>query len=277
MKILYDQVSAKISQITTQKYSTSFSLGILCLDKSIRTPIYQIYGFVRIADEIVDSFHDYDKEMLLDEFERDTYLSIERKISTNPILNSFQEALHRYKIDIKLIKSFLHSMRMDLEAKSYDYSKYDEYIYGSAEAVGLMCLYVFVNGNQSEFNLLAPPARILGSAFQKINFLRDIQADATELGRVYFPNLDLKKFDDQMKISLLEEIDLEFDEALMGIKKLPKSSQFGVYVAYIYYRDLASKIKKTPANILLTKRIRISNWRKIWLLVHSYFLHRFVQ
>jgi 15-cis-phytoene synthase len=269
LKILYDQVSAEISKITTKKYSTSFSLGILCLDKSIRKPIYQIYGFVRVADEIVDSFHDYNKKELLDEFERETYLSLSRKISTNPILNSFQEAVNTYKIDRSLIESFLYSMHMDLESRTYEKETYDTYIYGSAEVVGLMCLYVFVDGNEDEFERLAPEAKKLGSAFQKINFLRDIHQDGVELGRTYFPNVDLSNFDDKIKNKLVEEIDLEFEAALEGIKKLPKNARFGVYVAYIYYRDLSNQIKKTSAKKLLSERASVSNYRKLWLLLKS--------
>jgi 15-cis-phytoene synthase len=270
LKILYDQLSAEISKLTTKKYSTSFSLGILCLDKSIRKPIYQIYGFVRVADEIVDSFHEFNKKELLDEFERETYLSISRKISSNPILNSFQEAVNTYHIDHKLIQSFLYSMHMDLESRTYEKETYDTYIYGSAEVVGLMCLYVFVNGNQKEYELLSPEAKKLGSAFQKINFLRDIHQDGVELGRTYFPNVDLSNFDDQTKVKLIAEIDLEFDEALQGIKKLPKNARFGVYVAYIYYRDLSDQIKNMPAKILLSQRASVSNYRKLWLLIKSY-------
>lgn len=277
MKILYDQLSAEISKQTTKKYSTSFSLGIFCLDKSIRKPIYQIYGFVRVADEIVDSFHEFNKKQLLDEFEKETNLSIERKISTNPILNSFQEAVNTYKIDLELINSFLYSMHMDLDARIYEKESYDKYIYGSAEVVGLMCLYVFVNGDKSEFERLAPEAKKLGSAFQKINFLRDIHQDGVELGRTYFPGVDLTEFDDKIKNKLLKEIDLEFDEAFVGIKKLPKNAQFGVYVAYIYYRDLSSQIKNMSAKVLLTKRASVSNNRKLWLLIKSYFKNKINQ
>lgn len=277
MKILYDQLSAEISKQTTKKYSTSFSLGIFCLDKSIRKPIYQIYGFVRVADEIVDSFHEYNKKQLLDEFEKEAHLSIERKISTNPILNSFQEAVNTYKIDVELIKSFLYSMHMDLDARIYEKESYDKYIYGSAEVVGLMCLYVFVNGDKSEFERLSPEAKKLGSAFQKINFLRDIHQDGVELGRTYFPEVDLTEFDDKIKNKLLKEIDLEFDEAFIGIKKLPKNAQFGVYVAYIYYRDLSSQIKNMSAKVLLTKRASVSSNRKLWLLIKSYFKYKINQ
>lgn len=277
MKILYDQVSAEISKIITKKYSTSFSLGILCLDKSIRKPIYQIYGFVRVADEIVDSFHNYNKKELLDEFEVETYNSIDRKISTNPILNSFQEAVHTYKIDQKLIESFLYSMRMDLDARTYIQESYKTYIYGSAEVVGLMCLYVFVNGDKAEFDRLSIEAKKLGSAFQKINFLRDIHQDGVELGRTYFPNVDLSVFNDETKNKLIKEIDKEFDEALEGIKKLPKNARFGVYVAYIYYRDLSSQIKNMHARVLLNQRASVSNYRKLWLLIKSFIKYKIKQ
>lgn len=275
MKILYDQLSASISELTTKKYSTSFSLGILCLDKSIRKPIYQVYGFVRIADEIVDSFHDYQKGELLSEFETETYQSIHRKISTNPILNSFQEVVNLYNIEISLVDSFLLSMKMDLEKKSYDQANYDQYIYGSAEAVGLMCLYVFVDGDTNAYTLLKPQAQKLGSAFQKINFLRDIQMDGLTLGRTYFPGVDLEQFNDELKQELLVEINKEFDEALVGIRKLPKKAQFGVYVAYIYYRDLAKKIEVMSSQELLKNRARVSNYRKCWLLVRSLINYKF--
>jgi 15-cis-phytoene synthase len=270
VKILYDQLSAEISSLTTKTYSTSFSLGIHCLHHSIRKPIYQIYGFVRVADEIVDSFHEYDKELLLKEFEEETYHSIHRRISTNPILNSFQEAVNTYKIDHELISSFLTSMKMDLESKTHDEGSYNKYIYGSAEVVGLMCLYVFVEGDQKEYERLKPEAMKLGSAFQKINFLRDIKADGLELGRTYFPDVDLAQFNDEIKRVLIKEIEVEFDEALNGIRKLPKKAQFGVYVAYIYYRDLSDRIKGMSSSALLNQRASVPNSRKLWLLVRSY-------
>ena len=273
-KRLYDTVSSQISQLITKSYSTSFSLGILCLDVSIRRPIYQIYGFVRIADEIVDSFHGYDKKALLDDFEKDTYKSISQKISTNPVLNSFQEVVNRYHIDRALIESFLYSMRLDLEQQHYNQELYQKYIYGSAEVVGLMCLYVFVNGDRQEYERLKPQAVKLGSAFQIINFLRDLNADTKELGRLYFPNLALNRFDEEAKHKLLIEIDLEFDEAYKGIQLLPKTARFGVYVAYVYYRSLANKIKSLPANQMMTERIRIHNIQKIYLLLKSYLLFK---
>lgn len=273
-KILFDDVSRSISKIITKKYSTSFSLGILCLDKSIRNAIYQIYGFVRVADEIVDSFHGYEQKEMLDEFELDTFKSIQRKISTHPVLNSFQSVVNQYQIDKKLIESFLYSMRMDLDKKNYDTTNYEKYIYGSAEVVGLMCLQVFVNGNRAEYERLKPAAMKLGSAFQKINFLRDLKADAYELGRVYFPSVDLTHFDENTKNRLLIEIDTEFNEAYLGIKQLPKVAQFGVYVAYIYYRELAKVIRKMSAKELLTKRASVKNYKKFYLLVKSLFLKK---
>lgn len=270
----FDEISDLTAKNITKKYSTSFSIGILCLDKSIRNAIYQIYGFVRVADEIVDSFHGYDKKKLIDEFEEDTYKSIERKISTNPVLNSFQAAVHAYNIDKKLIEAFLYSMRMDLEAKEHDKSSYDTYIYGSAEVVGLMCLYVFVNGNMEEYIRLRPQAMKLGSAFQKINFLRDIKEDSIQLGRIYFPSLNLTKFDDNTKNELIAEIEQEFEIAFEGIKKLPFKARFGVYLAYKYYRTLAAKIKQMPTSVLLKQRASVSNFTKLFLAFKVIFMRK---
>lgn len=275
-KEVYDLLSGNISKQVTRAYSTSFSLGILSLDKSIRLPIYQIYGFVRLADEIVDSFHDFNKKQLLDEFEVDLYNALKRRISTNPILNSFQEVVHKYNIDYSLIDAFMYSMRMDLEATTHDSLSYDKYIYGSAEVVGLMCLYVFVNGNNKEYNKLAEYAKILGSAFQKINFLRDINADAIDLGRVYFPGVDLSDFSDIVKNKLLDEIKHEFDQAYIGIKALPKSARLGVYVAYIYYLELYKIIKKTSAKTLLEKRASVPNIKKLSLLIFAFIKSKFI-
>lgn len=273
-KSLYDAISLRASIDITKKYSTSFSIGILCLDRSIRDAIYQIYGFVRVADEIVDSFHGYDKEALLDEFEADTYKSIERGISTNPVLNSFQLAVNRYNIDIDLIKSFLHSMRMDLNAKNHDKTSYDTYIYGSAEVVGLMCLYVFVNGDMEEYIRLRPMAMKLGSAFQKINFLRDIKEDSLHLGRVYFPGLNLAKFDNEIKNKLVEEIEFEFEVAIEGIKNLPNTSKFGVYLAFLYYKKLTSQIHVMKAKDLLNQRASVSNFAKMGLAIKVIFMRK---
>jgi phytoene/squalene synthetase len=274
-KSLYDAISLKASKDITKKYSTSFSIGILCLDRSIRDAIYRIYGFVRVADEIVDSFHGYEKEVLLDEFELETFKSIERAISTNPVLNSFQLAVNRYNINLDLIKSFLYSMRMDLNAKNHDKTSYDTYIYGSAEVVGLMCLYVFVDGRMEDYIRLKPKAMKLGSAFQKINFLRDIKEDSLALDRVYFPHLDLTRFDNDTKNQLLEEIELEFEEALNGIRELPATSQFGVYVAYLYYKELCKTIRQLSAKELLIKRARVSTFKKTCLLLKAYLMRKF--
>jgi phytoene synthase len=273
-KTIFDEISLATSIGITKKYSTSFSIGILCLDKSIRNAIYQIYGFVRVADEIVDSFHGYDKKTLLNEFEEETYKSIERKISTNPVLNSFQAVVNKYNIDHKLIESFLYSMRMDLEAKIHNKDSYDTYIYGSAEVVGLMCLYVFVNGDMEEYIRLRPMAMKLGSAFQKINFLRDIKEDSLHLGRVYFPGLDLKRFDNETKDKLVEEIEIEFETALEGIKNLPSTSKFGVYLAYLYYKKLTTKIFTMTAKELLSQRASISNFVKLGLAIRVIFMRK---
>ena len=245
MKELFDQVALKCSKLTTNSYSTSFSLGIKFLDKSIHNEIYAIYGFVRFADEIVDSFHDYFKEELLEEFKQETWRAIERKISLNPILNSFQWVINKYDIDHELIKSFLESMSMDLKDQVYDKDLYEKYILGSAKVVGLMCLKVFVNGSQAKYDELKEPAMSLGSAFQKINFLRDLGQDSNELGRSYFPQLQNQNLDQATKEELIIEIKKDFEDARAGIQKLPKNSRFGVYVAYTYYLDLLKKISNS--------------------------------
>ncbi|TDX86888.1 phytoene/squalene synthase family protein [Epilithonimonas xixisoli] len=270
MKKLFDDLSFKISKQTTKQYSTSFSLGILALSSKIRNPIYAIYGYVRLADEIVDSFHGFDKEKLLTRFREDTFLALEEKISLNPIMQSFQETVHQYEIDHELIKQFLRSMEMDLHKIDYNSELYKEYILGSAEVVGLMCLHIFVNGDKEEFERLKPSAMILGSAFQKVNFLRDMKDDYDVLGRTYFPNVDIKAFDNQVKAEIEKEIAHEFQLALEGIKKLPTSSRFGVYLAYRYYLSLFKKIKKTSATKMINQRIRISNSKKISLMMESY-------
>ena len=270
MKKLFDDLSFKISKQTTKQYSTSFSLGILALSSKIRNPIYAIYGYVRLADEIVDSFHGFDKEKLLKRFRGDTFLALEEKISLNPIMQSFQETVHQYEIDHELIKQFLRSMEMDLHKIDYNSELYKEYILGSAEVVGLMCLHIFVNGDKAEFERLKPSAMILGSAFQKVNFLRDMKDDYDVLGRTYFPNVDIKAFDNQVKAEIEKEIAHEFQLALEGIKKLPTSSRFGVYLAYRYYLSLFKKIKKTSATKMINQRIRISNSKKISLMMGSY-------
>ncbi|WDF45525.1 phytoene/squalene synthase family protein [Chryseobacterium sp. KACC 21268] len=270
MKKLFDDLSFKISKQTTKQYSTSFSLGILALSSKIRNPIYAIYGYVRLADEIVDSFHGFDKEKLLCRFREDTFLALEEKISLNPIMQSFQETVSKYEIDHELIKQFLRSMEMDLHKIDYNSELYKEYILGSAEVVGLMCLHIFVNGDKDEFERLKPSAMILGSAFQKVNFLRDMKDDYDVLGRTYFPNVDIKAFDNQVKTEIEKEIANEFQLALEGIKKLPTSSRFGVYLAYRYYLSLFKKIKRTSATKMINQRIRISNSKKISLMMGSY-------
>ncbi len=275
MKHLFDEVSIKISKTVTKKYSTSFSLGIRFLNIDFRNPIYSIYGFVRFADEIVDSFHEFDKSTLLSEFKRDTYLSIERKISLSPILNSFQAVANKYNIEKELIDSFLSSMEMDLNKKEYTVESYKKYILGSAEAVGLMCLRVFTENNNGLYNELKPFAMSLGSAFQKINFLRDLNADYVGMGRIYFPNINIKELNQESKLDIENDIELDFEEGLIGIRKLPKKSRFGVYVAYIYYRALFNKIKKLQPQSILEERIRIPNSQKIVLFAGSYLRNSF--
>lgn len=270
MKQLFDELSYSVSKITTQKYSTSFSLGILALKPSIRNAIYAIYGFVRLADEIVDSFHEYDKEKLLNRLKIETQHVLEEKISLNPILQSFQETVHKYEIDTVLIEQFLHSMEMDLQKIDYNSALYDKYIFGSAEVVGLMCLQVFTEGNKEKFEELKPYAMKLGSAFQKINFLRDLKDDYQILGRTYFPNVDMAVFDNHIKCQIEKEIEEEFKEALIGIKKLPNSSMFGVYLAYKYYISLFRKIKRKTSSEILNNRVRVSNPQKIFVAFKSY-------
>ena len=269
MKSLFDSVSVKCSKLTTRSYSTSFSLGIYFLKKSMRDPIYSIYGFVRFADEIVDSFDGYNKKYLLEKFKKDTYEALAHRISLNPILNSFQHVVHQYGINLELINTFLDSMEMDLEQVEYSKEKYDKYILGSAEVVGLMCLYVFTKGNKIQYEELKPSAMKLGSAFQKINFLRDIHADYIKLGRTYFPNVDISNFSVRDKQQIEQEIEQEFHDALVGIKKLPASSKGGVYLSYVYYYSLFKKIKRVSAQNILKERIRINNSEKIGLMFNS--------
>jgi phytoene/squalene synthetase len=273
MKQLFDNVSIKTSKMVTNSYSTSFSLGIKFLHKQFQDPIYSIYGFVRFADEIVDTFHDFNKKELLDEFKLETYRAIDRGISLNPVLNSFQKVVNDFKIDLHLIETFLKSMEMDLEKKEYTEEGYKEYILGSAEVVGLMCLRVFVKGNQKMYDDLTPYAMALGSAFQKINFLRDLHADYLGMGRVYFPNVELKELDPETKAALEDDIEIDFNKGLEGIKLLPKDSRFGVYVAYIYYRKLFNKIKSLHPERILEERIRIPNSPKMALFASSYVRH----
>ena len=274
MKALFDQVSHRCSRFTTQAYSTSFSLGIRCLARELQDPIYAIYGFVRFADEIVDTFHDFDKRTLLERFKDDTFRAVREKISLNPILNSFQFAVNQYGIEDELIAQFLKSMEMDLYKTTYDEQAYEEYILGSAEVVGLMCLRVFCHGDNRMFQNLKPFAMRLGAAFQKINFLRDLQADHAEMGRVYFPGLDLKHFDEPCKKRIEDSIRKDFDEAVKGIKKLPRSARFGVYVAYVYYLALFRKIKNTPSHMVMRNRIRIPKPHKATLLAYSFVKHQ---
>jgi phytoene synthase len=273
MKHLFDNVSSATSKLTTRTYSTSFSLGIHCLNKSIHEPIYNIYGFVRFADEIVDTFHDYDKKQLFNEFREETYKAIDRGISLNPILNSFQKVVKQYNIEIELIDCFLDSMEMDLNQHLHSEESYKTYILGSAEVVGLMCLRVFTNGNEEAYQKLKPSAMKLGSAFQKINFLRDIKDDYKTLGRVYFPNVDIALLSDKEKAEIEMDIEADFRAALEGIKQLPNSSRFGVYVAYVYYYALFAKIKGIPSYRIMMERTRISNYQKVGLLARSYFKH----
>jgi phytoene/squalene synthetase len=272
-KSLFDTVSRDCSVNTTKKYSTSFSLGIRTLHKSIRPDIYAIYGFVRFADEIVDTFHAYDKRALFTRFKEDTYLAIDQKISLNPILNSFQEVINKYEIDLHLVDTFLKSMEMDLNAISYNQESYEEYILGSAEVVGLMCLQVFLSGNKEEYERLKPHAMSLGAAFQKINFLRDLKEDYKELGRVYFPGLDMRDFDCTKKAEIEKDIERDFKHALEGIRQLPKSSRMGVFLAYRYYHRLFLKIKVLPAPKIMSSRIRINNSKKLSLLMRTYVKH----
>jgi phytoene synthase len=275
MKELFDKVSLRCSRLTTKAYSTSFSLGIRCLDPQLRDPIYSIYGFVRFADEIVDTFHDFDKARLLEKFRDDTYEAIQGKISLNPILNSFQHTVNRFGIDQVLIEQFLCSMKMDLFRTEHDEETFKEYILGSAEVVGLMCLKVFCKGDKKEYEKLKPYAMSLGAAFQKINFLRDLNADYLGMGRLYFPGIDLDHFNDQTKKSIEECIAADFQHAYIGIKQLPRSARFGVYIAYVYYRALFKKIRNTPSHKVMNSRIRIPNPHKAQLLAYSFLRHQF--
>ena len=271
MKSLYDVVSYECSKLVTNRYSTSFSLGTRLLDSSIRTDIYNIYGFVRFADEIVDSFHEFNKEKLLNRFEEDLMHAIKYKISLNPILNSFQFTVNDKKIDLELIQAFLESMRMDLNKNNYKTKgEYQKYIYGSADVVGLMCLKVFVNGDTSKYQKLKPYAMSLGSAFQKVNFLRDLNADFENLERTYFPNLNVSSFDEKTKDKIINEIETDFDNAVKGIFLLPESSRLGVYIAYKYYNKLLLKLKNTPSKKIQSARIRVPNYQKMGVLAQSF-------
>lgn len=266
MKSLFDQTSYRVSRLVTKAYSTSFSLGIRMLHHSIREDVFAIYGFVRLADEIVDSFHDYNKSDLLAKFEEDTYQAIHQGISLNPILNSFQKTIHKYQIDHQLIDQFLHSMKMDLNPNTHTEKSYKEYILGSAEVVGLMCLQIFCKGDSSLCQELKPGAMSLGAAFQKVNFLRDIRADQEELGRVYFPNWTKDQFCEKTKKEIEEDILKDFRAARLAIRRLPREAKFGVYSAYVYYKALFMKIQRVKPKSLFERRVRISNGIKVGLL-----------
>ncbi len=271
MKALFDQTSAKCSKIVTNTYSTSFSMATKMLSNSIRQDIYNIYGFVRFADEIVDSFHDYNKEDLFNKFEYDLELALDYKISLNPILNAFQHTFHKYQLDKALVDAFMNSMRMDLHKSKYlTNEEFKTYIYGSADVVGLMCLKVFVKGDDEKYNELKKTAMALGSAFQKVNFLRDLKADFEDLNRTYFPNTDLMNLTETEKQTIINDIENDFAEGLKGIKKLPIEAKFGVFMAYRYYRQLLKKLKRTPAIEIKHSRVRVPNYKKFELLTRSY-------
>lgn len=271
MKSIFDTVSKDCSKIITQTYSTSFSMATKMLSNSIRQDIFNIYGFVRLADEIVDSFHDYDKEALFIQFETDLEAALINKISLNPILNSFQETYHNYGIDKEMVDAFMNSMRQDLHKTVYHTEEeYKNYIYGSADVVGLMCLKVFVKGDHQKYEKLKETAMALGSAFQKVNFLRDLKADHDELNRTYFPNTDLNNLDEISKKAIIDDIEKDFAEGLQGIKQLPLEAKFGVYMAYRYYNQLLVKLKTTPALEIKSTRIRVPDYKKVELLTRSY-------
>lgn len=271
MKQLFDTVSFKCSKLVTKNYSTSFSLAVYMLSPSIRDAIYSIYGFVRFADEIVDSFHGYEKEDLINDFEKEYYKAYKSGISLNPILNSFQHTVKEYNITDDLVQAFLKSMKLDLVKQNYhSQEEYNDYIYGSADVVGLMCLKVFVKGKEERYNQLKAEAMRLGSAFQKVNFLRDLKDDEMVLNRTYFPGVDLKSFDDNSKKIIIQEIQEDFKVALQGVKKLPIEAKFGVYTAYVYYKKLLHKLEKTPSKEIGNTRIRVSNYSKMGLLAKSF-------
>lgn len=271
MKILFDNVSEACSKMVTQRYSTSFSMATNLLGSSIRSDIYNIYGFVRFADEIVDTFHEYPKRALLERFEQDLNYALEERISLNPILNAFQKTVHENNIDKSLIDAFMQSMRWDLDKEVYaSQEEYLAYIYGSADVVGLMCLKVFVKGDEQKYQALKPAAMALGSAFQKVNFLRDLNADFDLLNRSYFPGTDLNEFNEASKTRIIEEIEADFKKALPGIFNLPSEAKFGVYTAYKYYFKLLSKLKNTPSRNIKNTRIRVPNYQKMGVLAQSY-------
>ena len=269
MMKLFDEVCVECSAHITKRYSTSFSMGIRVFEEKYRNPIYAIYGFVRFADEIVDTFHDHDKRELLERFRKDTFQSIEEGISLNPVLHSFQSVVRKYNIEDDLIAAFLKSMEMDLEHHDYEQSLYEEYIYGSAEVVGLMCLRVFCEGNAAQYDELKDYAKSLGAAFQKINFLRDMRSDFDDRGRVYFPGIDFSKFTEEEKDQIEVDIKKDFDHAYIGIQNLPKGARLGVYLAYKYYLNLYKKIKKSSAERVQSERIRVRDSKKVYLLFSS--------
>lgn len=266
---LFHKVSQGCSRITTEEYSSSFSSAIRLLHKDLRHPIYNIYGFVRFADEIVDTFHEYDKATLLQQFKTETFAAIDRGISLNPILHSFQLTINQYNIDHALIHAFFSSMEMDLHREWYDVAGYDQYIYGSAEVVGLMCLYIFCDGDRQLFAKLKPAAQALGAAFQKVNFLRDVKADFDGLNRIYFPGVDFMNFTPRMKKEIEEEIAADFNRALPGILQLPLKARFGVYVAYKYYLSLFNRIRKVAPARIMKERVRIPSYRKVMILMRA--------
>ncbi|HEX8546646.1 MAG TPA: phytoene/squalene synthase family protein [Cytophagaceae bacterium] len=272
---LYNTTSLGCSKFITSQYSTSFTLGIKALDKKFQLPVYGVYGFVRYADEIVDTFHEHNKTELLSDFRRETFKAIREKISLNPVLHSFQLIVNKYKIEDELIEAFLNSMEMDLYNNSYDEEGYQNYIYGSAEVVGLMCLRIFCEGDQESYSRLREPARSLGSAFQKVNFLRDIKSDFKERKRVYFPEVDFSDFQENEKLAIEASIKKDFDFAFEGIKKLPDGARLGVYLAYIYYQTLFKKIQNVAPSEIMEKRIRVSDNHKFALFIGTYFRHRF--
>lgn len=276
MKALFDQVSHNCSKLVTESYSTSFSLATRILSSEIRQDIYNIYGFVRFADEIVDTFHEYNKPELFNRFEQSLENALTDKISLNPILNSFQETVHRYNIDREYIDAFMQSMRWDLSKKTYlTEEDYNAYIFGSADVVGLMCLKVFVKGDHVMFDSLKDAAMRLGSAFQKVNFLRDLKADHDQLERSYFPNVDMNAFDETAKQLIIEEIEADFNAGLAGIFQLPDAAKFGVYTAYKYYLRLLKKLKRTPSTQIKSKRIRVPNYQKVDVLARSFIRYQF--
>lgn len=271
---LYNEVCQECAQHITRRYSTSFSMGIRLFEEKLRDPIYAIYGFVRFADEIVDTFHDHDKELLLREFRDETYKAIERKLSLNPVLHAFQQTVREYNIETELIDAFLYSMELDIESRTFERGLYDTYIYGSAEVVGLMCLRVFTAEKPEEYDRLKEPAKRLGAAFQKINFLRDISSDYYDRGRVYFPGVEFTTFSEDQKREIEEEIAADFDAALVGIRSLPRGSRLGVHCAYVYFKNLLRRIQATEVKRIANERIRVPNSAKLGLMLSSAVRHK---